>query len=475
MQAPETPPDEAERLAALRQLELLDTPPEARFDRLTEAAAKALGTGAAMVSLVDESRQWFKSRVGVEAQETPRAVSFCGHAILGEETFVVEDAAGDPRFHDNPLVTGAMGARFYAGHPLTTLDGRRVGTLCVVDRAPRTLSPRERAALRELAAAASDELSAQRVKLGSYRLLEVIGRGGMGVVYLAHDEGLARTVAVKVVLRDHAQDPRFLERFRREGRALAAVSHPNVMTAHAMGEERGIHYIVFEHLPGGTLLQRIRRQGPLAPAFVAGLGAQLASALQAIHEAGLVHRDVKPANVLFTARELPKLGDFGLARAAGTSPGGTARIDRAILAALVEREEREASLRAVTLTGVRAGATATLAGDGLTLEGAIVGTAATMAPEQAREGASIDGRADLYGLGATLYQALVGQPPWSGSVREVLERVLSDDPAPPLRERAPQVPPGLAAVVHRLLDKDPARRGSAAAAEAALRQASGVA
>ena len=461
MQAPEIPPDEAERLAALRQLELLDTPPEARFDRLTEAAARALGTGAAMVSLVDESRQWFKSRLGVEEQETPRAVSFCGHAILGEGTFVVEDAAHDPRFHDNPLVTGAMGARFYAGHPLTTLDGRRVGTLCVVDRRPRTLSTRERAALRELAAAASDELSAQRIKLGCYRLLEVIGRGGMGVVYRAHDEGLARTVAVKVVLREHASDPRFVERFRREGRSLAAVGHPHVMIAHAMGEERGIHYIVFEHLGGGTLLSRIRRQGRQAPAFVARLGSQLASALQAIHEAGLVHRDVKPANVLFDLRGLPKLGDFGLARAAGPGRSSTAKIDRELLRALTAREESE---RAATITGF-AGATATLVGDGLTVAGAVVGTASTMAPEQAREGAAVDGRADLYALGATLYQALAGAPPWSGAVVDVLEHVLAAEPAPPLRERAPEVPPALAAIVHRLLDKDPAGRGTAADAE----------
>lgn len=133
------PPDEATRLKALRDLLLLDTPPEARYDRIVAFAANLFDVPMALISLVDEDRQWFKASVGLQVCETTRDVSFCGHAILAPETLVVPDAALDPRFHDNPLVLGAPHIRFYAGAPLRMPEGELIGTLCILDTRPRTL------------------------------------------------------------------------------------------------------------------------------------------------------------------------------------------------------------------------------------------------------------------------------------------------------------------------------------------------
>ncbi|WP_305966355.1 GAF domain-containing protein [Marinobacter salsuginis] len=159
MRTPEFPPDEAHRLSALDELALLDTPPEERYDRLTRLAACALNAPIALVSLVDRERQWFKSRHGLDAPETARDISFCGHAILREETFVIENALNDERFHDNPLVTGDPSIRFYAGAPLHDRHGYRVGTLCIIDRKPRSFSEEEERILRDLANLVEREFS----------------------------------------------------------------------------------------------------------------------------------------------------------------------------------------------------------------------------------------------------------------------------------------------------------------------------
>lgn len=127
---------EAERLQLLRSLEILDTPPEQVFDRITRVLASTLGVPIALVSLVDEHRQWFKSRVGLDVQETPRDAAFCVHAIGGSGTLVVEDARTDVRFRDNPLVVGAPHIRFYAGTPIRTREGFALGTLCAIDDRP---------------------------------------------------------------------------------------------------------------------------------------------------------------------------------------------------------------------------------------------------------------------------------------------------------------------------------------------------
>ena len=143
MQAPSIPDDEAQRLAALQGTNLLFTPQEERFDRVTRLASTVLGTPVALVTLVANEIQWFKSAEGLDIKETPRDVSICGHAILGEDTFVVADTTKDPRFADNPLVTGAPFIKAYAGHPLHAANGSRVGTLCVVDHKPRKFTRKQ--------------------------------------------------------------------------------------------------------------------------------------------------------------------------------------------------------------------------------------------------------------------------------------------------------------------------------------------
>ncbi len=160
MQRPQLPENEPHRLQALHALGILDTAPEERFDRLTRMARRLFQVPIALVSLVDEDRQWFKSACGLDVPETPRDVSFCGHAILGEDLFIVPDAARDPRFADNPLVCRSPYVRFYAGCPLRALSGHRVGTLCVIDRQPRSFGADDEETLRDLARMVERELAA---------------------------------------------------------------------------------------------------------------------------------------------------------------------------------------------------------------------------------------------------------------------------------------------------------------------------
>ena len=158
MLKPPYPPDEAARLNVLHEFAILDTPPEERFDRITRLAQRVFDVPIALVSLVDAERQWFKSCQGLSATETPRDISFCGHAILNDDVFVVLDASADVRFADNPLVMGAPFIRFYAGHPLVTPDGSRLGTLCIIDTVPRTFDEAEQRQLADLAAMVRDQI-----------------------------------------------------------------------------------------------------------------------------------------------------------------------------------------------------------------------------------------------------------------------------------------------------------------------------
>ncbi|HLE69528.1 MAG TPA: histidine kinase dimerization/phospho-acceptor domain-containing protein, partial [Vicinamibacteria bacterium] len=162
MKTPALPENEAERLEALARYEILDTPPEQAFDDLTMLASHTLDVPIAVVSLVDEARQWFKSSVGIDVRETPREYAFCAHAILGKDVMVVGDALRDERFQDNPLVTTYPGLRFYAGAPLLTEDGFALGTLCLADRKPRELTSDELELLRALARQVVSRLEERR-------------------------------------------------------------------------------------------------------------------------------------------------------------------------------------------------------------------------------------------------------------------------------------------------------------------------
>lgn len=160
MKKPDTPEDEETRLKTLRSLNILDTPAEERFDRLTRLAKRMFGVPIALVSLIDENRQWFKSVAGLDVSETPREISFCGHAILNDEILLVADTAKDERFADNPLVLNEPHIRFYAGCPLRYLDGSRLGTLCIIDTHPRIFSEEDIESLKDLAELAERELAA---------------------------------------------------------------------------------------------------------------------------------------------------------------------------------------------------------------------------------------------------------------------------------------------------------------------------
>ena len=199
MLEPKQPPDELERLAALCSLNTLDTPPDERFDRITRTAQRLFKAPIALVSLVDGERQWFKSRMGLDARETPRNISFCGHAILESQPFIIHDALADERFADNPLVTGAPYVRFYCGIPLHEARGWRIGTLCIIDHVPRTMSETDLAALKDLAIWAETELNLVSLAEATAitrekeaRLRAIVDNAGDAIVTV-NDEGLIDT------------------------------------------------------------------------------------------------------------------------------------------------------------------------------------------------------------------------------------------------------------------------------------------
>jgi Tol biopolymer transport system component len=273
--------------------------------------------------------------------------------------------------------------------------------------------------------------------LGPYEVVAHVGAGGMGEVYRARDIRLGRSVAIKVLPTELASDPDRRRRFEREARAVAALSHPNVCTVFDVGHEEtpegSVDYLVMELLDGDTLAQHLRR-GPLPTEQLLEVAVQVASALDAAHRSGVVHRDVKPGNIVLT-RSGAKLLDFGLARLrppAGPADGGSE--------ALTEEATQ---------------------GDSLTDAGRAVGTYPYMAPEQL-EGKAVDGRADLFALGAVLYEMASGQRAFSGtSQASVAAAILTSDP-PPLSTSRPAAPASLERLVRMLLAKDPDERIQAA-------------
>ena len=177
MKEPPVPLDETVRLLSLHSLRILDSAPEERFDRVTRMAQRVFDVGICLVSLVDSDRQWFKSKQGLDACQTSREISFCGHAILEDRVFVVEDTHTDERFSDNPLVTGNPSIRFYAGYPVHTPDGHRIGTLCLIDKKPRSFSSTEERTLKDFAALVDDELASAE-KMNVDELTKIANRRG---------------------------------------------------------------------------------------------------------------------------------------------------------------------------------------------------------------------------------------------------------------------------------------------------------
>lgn len=170
MKAPELPSNEPQRLKELASFEVLDTDPERNFDEIVDLVSKLLDVPIALVSLVDEDRQWFKAKVGLDAEQTGRDISFCGHVVADGQPLIVEDASADERFFDNPLVTGDPKIRFYAGQPLRTRDGSILGTLCAIDSQPKQLNSLQQEILRVLCNQAADQLQLRREVLARQRL-----------------------------------------------------------------------------------------------------------------------------------------------------------------------------------------------------------------------------------------------------------------------------------------------------------------
>jgi serine/threonine protein kinase len=258
--------------------------------------------------------------------------------------------------------------------------------------------------------------------LGRYELLEPLGAGGMGKVYKARHQKLGKLVALKL-LRGHAHpSPEALARFLREMKAAGRLGHPNIVPAYDAGEVNGIHFFVMEYIEGEDLARLVKRRGPLPVGLACDCVRQAALGLQHAFERGLVHRDIKPHNLLLTREGVVKILDMGLAR-----------LD----------EVRGLHKESITT---------------LTPDGAVIGTADYIAPEQVLNSHTADTRADLYSLGCTLYHLLAGRAPFRG--RTTLQKLLWHQMRPPrpVRELRPEVPEGLAAVLDRVMAKDPAQR-----------------
>ncbi len=265
-----------------------------------------------------------------------------------------------------------------------------------------------------------------------YEVESVVGLGGIGILYRARQLRLDRPVALKVVEPEIARDPAVRERLRREARAVASLDHPNVVPLYEAGEQDGTIFIVTRWVDGTELGTLIDSDGPLDPARAARTAAQIAAALEIAHETGLVHRDVKPSNVILTAEGHVYLTDFGLAKRAETAPGLT-RADQ------------------------------------------VLGTVDYVAPEQI-EGSEPDARSDVYSLGCVLFEMLTGEAPFAdqkGGMAKMWAQVNAEPPS--VRERRPDVPPALEDVIARAMAKAPEARPTAAAFRVAVLAAVGEA
>jgi serine/threonine-protein kinase len=247
---------------------------------------------------------------------------------------------------------------------------------------------------------------------GRYRIIRKLGAGGMADVYLAEDQELGRSVAIKILNDRHAADDSFIERFRREAKNAAGLSHPNIVSIYDRGEAEGTYYIAMEYLDGRSLKELIVGRGPAPVKIAIDYARQILAAVGFAHKHGIVHRDIKPHNVLVGAEGRLKVTDFGIARSGASQ---------------------------------------------MTEVGSIIGTAQYLSPEQAR-GAPVDQTSDLYSVGVVLYEMLTGQVPFTGDTPlEIAMKHLSEVPRPP-SELRPEVPHDLDSIVLRALAKDPADR-----------------
>src|ERR1700683_5314809 len=253
-----------------------------------------------------------------------------------------------------------------------------------------------------------------RVYSERYELDHLIARGGMAEVYRARDRLLDRPVALKILFPELSIDRTFVERFKREAQAAANLSHPNIVPVYDWGEDAGTYFIVMEFIDGRPLSAVLRDVGPLPPEQAADIGVHVAGALAFAHRHGVIHRDIKPGNVLITNDNQVKVTDFGIARAMNTE-------------------------------------------ESLTQTGAVMGTATYFSPEQA-EGIGVDARSDIYSLGVVLFEMATGRPPFLGDTPVAVASKHVRDYPPAHRELNPSIPPTFEAIILKSMAKDPAHR-----------------
>jgi predicted Ser/Thr protein kinase len=401
------PHDEARRLELLASCRIVDSEPEDEFDDIAQIAARLCDAPIAIVTFVDESRQWFKAKVGLAINETPRKISFCAHALEASRPLVVRDATLDPRFADNPFVVSEPRVRFYAGVPIRVDHGSAVGTLCVLDYVARDLAPAQLASLESLARHVSRELTlrselsrahashppgdrlAAGDRVGRYRVVRSLGQGGLGAVYEARDESGER-VAIKYLLPIWAKLPEVVDRFAREARVLAKLRSPHTTRILDVGNLDEAHdelpYIAMEYLEGEDVRHVLMREARVPWRDAAAWIAEACDGLAEAHELGIIHRDLKPAN-LFRAtsdgKTITKVLDFGVAR-------------------------------------MRTQA------DTITRAGTVLGSMHYMPPEQMLA-KDIDGRGDVWSLGVILHELASGARPFSGTDMQICVAVLQGE------------------------------------------------
>lgn len=441
MQRPTIPSDEEARLSLLKACNIMHTPDEEAFDDMARLAADLCETEIALVTLVDAEHQWFKARVGIDRTEVPRDLSFCGHCINHRNALIVEDTELDPRFADNPLVTGDPFIRFYAGLPLLIDEGSSIGALSVAARAPRKLSAKQLQGLERIAKQIARELRLRRdlsrsqpaapltppttlaaegaVIGGRWRLVREIGRGATGTVFEGRDAREEERVAVKILHPAWAASEEVLERFAREARVLMRLKSPHVGRLLDVGNldpsQGRLPYLALEYLEGMDLDAVLAARGRIPYREAFAWCADACEGVAEAHELGVVHRDLKPSNVFLSgaaSRRVVKVLDFGIA----TRDPGSVSPSR------------------------------------ITAVSSAVGSPAYMSPEQMMSPRDVDARSDVWSMGAMLYELVSGNHPFrGGSELELFANVMTKPPLPLRAHTRGEVPPEAEAVLMKCL------------------------
>jgi serine/threonine protein kinase len=331
-------------------------------------------------------------------------------------------------------------------------DGGREYIETVPKRGYRFIAPVNEVTHAEVALQAHSFTSANLVgkKISHYRVLEIIGGGGMGLVYKAEDLKLGRSVALKFLPEEFGSDPKALERFEREARAASALDHPNICAIYEFGEHEGQPFLVMPLLDGKTLRDHIAASAPLPTRTLLDIAIQIAGGLDAAHQTGIIHRDIKPANIFITDHGVAKILDFGLAKqlAAETIVGATEGVERGDGESLTTSRQIPAAAASHDLF--------------LSRTGVAMGTAGYMSPEQVR-GEKLDVRTDLFSFGLVLYEMAAGLQPFTGNTAVALHDAILKHSPTPVRQLNPAIPARLEAVIHRALEKDRTARYQTAA------------